>query len=77
MRVVSTTAGFILVFNNKREIEGLVEHLQKQLEWIEQEGIEPPHLYSQFHESTPEDDVREILEELKNKGGKKSGADDM
>jgi len=57
--------GIVISFVSIKELQGVVQHLQSQLKWIEQENVNPPYLYSQFDERIPKEEVSKMLDELK------------
>lgn len=68
MQVVSTSHGFVLSFQNKKDLEQHLKNLQGQKEWIERESVSPPFLYSVYSEETSTDDIEDILDKLKGSG---------
>ncbi|NLA32977.1 MAG: hypothetical protein GX864_03460 [Mollicutes bacterium] len=65
MEVVSNSVGFALRFKNKEDLKHIIDNLQDQLEWIEQENIQPPYIYFTYEKENLEEKVRKIVEELK------------
>ena len=65
MRVIASTLGLVLYFETRKELKGVIQHLQGHLEWIEKENVEPPYLYSAFDDRIPRDEIDKMLDELK------------
>lgn len=65
MEVVSNSVGFALRFKSKEDLKHIIENLQDQLEWIEQENIQPPYIYFTYEKENLEEKVRKIVKELK------------
>lgn len=65
MKVIATVMGIVISFASIGELQGVIKHLQDQLEWIERENINPPYLYSQSDERIPKDEISKMLDEIK------------
>ena len=65
MKVISTSKGIILYFPTKEVLQGVIKHLQGQLEWIEKTDSIPPYLYCVYDDRIPNDEVDEMLTMMK------------
>ena len=65
MRVIASPLGLVLYFETRKELKGVIKHLQGHLEWIEKENVEPPYLYSTFDDRIPTEEIDKMLDELK------------
>ena len=68
MKVLSTGVGLVFIFDSLRDLSGVIDHLLGMKEWAESEKIDPPFLYSIFHDSIPRDDIEELLNDIKSEG---------
>jgi tryptophan synthase alpha subunit len=48
----------------------VIEHLQNQLNWIEQENIESPYIYLTYVGECSEKDAKEFVDKLKGESNK-------
>ena len=67
MEIISTCEGFVLVFESEKDLKQHIENLKGQKEWVEEEGIKPPYLYSVFSSEIDAEKVKERLDEIKEK----------
>ena len=65
MKILTTTLGFVLIFEATKDLEGVIKHLQGMLEWVESEDISPPHLYACRDERISKEDIEDLLNKLK------------
>lgn len=65
MIVVSTLEAQVLAFRDLRELRGTIANLEGMAEWIERDGVAPPHLYSIRHDSVSEQQMHALLDALK------------
>ncbi len=68
MKILSTAIGMVLIFDSHRDLSGVIDHLSGMKEWIEKENIDPPYLYSIFHDSIPREEIEELLTDIKSQG---------
>jgi hypothetical protein len=57
--------GFALKFESLEDLKRVVEHLQGQIEWAEQEKAEPPYIYLTYADKCSVEDAKEFMEKLK------------
>lgn len=65
MEVISTANGFILKFESLDSLKGTVDNLKGQIEFIKENEIDPPHLYSLYAEETTAKEITNKLNEIK------------
>ena len=65
MRVIATEMGIVLSFPNKKDLRGVIDHLQGMLEWVETVNAYPPHLYAIYEDDIPGDKIKKLLDEIK------------
>jgi len=65
MFVVGSHIGFVMVFEDKQDLETVKGHLGGMLEWIEDADVPPPHLYGVFSSQVPKEDQEAFLKSLK------------
>ena len=65
MKILTTTLGFVLIFETTEDLQGRIEHLEGLLEWTKSENIPPPHLYAVSDERIPKEEVQILLDSMK------------
>lgn len=66
MYVISKHFGFVLVFENKKQLSTVVEYLQDMLEAANKNLMEAPYLYSLYSDSKmSEENIQKELKQLK------------
>lgn len=65
MKIVSSSLAVILVFESRKNLQGIIEHLQGMLEWAEKDNVEPPYLYATFEDTVDRAKVLLWIDELK------------
>lgn len=65
MRIISDEIGFCLSFKSLEELQWHVRQLQQQVEWIQENDVQAPHLYLVYGDRVSDESAREFLEELK------------
>lgn len=66
VKVIATECGLILMFESKEDLQLRIEHLQKHLEWIEQQNSNPPYFYAVYDDTIDRKRVAEVLAQFKN-----------
>ena len=65
MKIISTGHGFILKFDSIESMETHINNLKGQLEWVKQEDIQPPYLYSVYYPKTTNEEMQNLLDKIK------------
>ena len=65
MKVIASALGIVLFFESKKELKGVIQHLQGHIGWIEQENANPPYLYSIHDDRIPREEIEEMFDKLK------------
>ena len=65
MQVISSELGFALKFESLENLRIVIDHLQRQLEWVEQENVEPPYIYFTYNNAVNPEIAREYINKLK------------
>lgn len=65
MKAIGTPMGLILSFDSRKEIEGVIEHLQTYLGWADTENVDPPFLYALYDDRIPAGEMDKLMDELK------------
>ena len=65
MMIVSSAYGQTLVFTDRQSLEDVIKHLSGQLEWVDDEQIQPPYVYHQAEEHIPSDAIDQWTDWIK------------
>ena len=64
MKILSTPKGIVLIFTSLVDLRGVIDHLSGMVEWIEDEDISPPHLYSVSDDRIPNKEIQDMLDKI-------------
>lgn len=64
MDIISKHYGYVLVFNNKQDLESMIALMQGQLNHVEQNEVAAPHLMAVYTDKAVKSEY--VEEELKN-----------
>lgn len=63
---VSSHLGMSLIFQSVKDLDETIENLCRLREYVEQEEVNPPHIYATYDGRVPREEVEELTEWLKN-----------
>ncbi len=66
MKILSSPYGFVLIFESLNDLRGTIENLSGLEGWAKAENVLSPYLYACYDERIPQEEIQDILDEIKN-----------